>query len=103
MAKEKAIILIHPSGQEQEFSPGHAARLMGMANNGGWKWKNIQDAAILETLRATAQEDDCGCPGKQQAQNADNDSTVKGSAAKPETRGAGKGSQRARKQDKAPQ
>jgi len=32
-------ILVHPMLGEQEFSFAHAEKLMGMANNGGWKYK----------------------------------------------------------------
>lgn len=36
--------LIHPGGEEIEFNPKHAERLMAMPNNGGWRRKEDQTA-----------------------------------------------------------
>jgi len=101
MSKEK-IILIHPSGSEQEFERSHAATLMGLGSrNGGWRWKNEADAAILETAKGAEAKKPCGCPDENTAQDATNDSTAKGSAGKPAKRRGDKGSRSARGKDTA--
>lgn len=35
---KKDTILIHPGGEKIPFTKEHAKRIMGISNNGGWKW-----------------------------------------------------------------
>ena len=42
---EKTITLYHPLKGEAKFPEAQARGIMAMANNGGWEWKNKEDAA----------------------------------------------------------
>jgi len=64
------VILIHPNGKEQEFDAAHAARLMALPNNGGWKYKkqpkkgknaNRSGTTTAEVKGTQAADEDCGC------------------------------------------